>query len=313
MNVASLGIDFGSKYIKLSAILASNPEPVKWENVLTGEWEIPVVYDTKTDFIVPRISQILPHQIDQTVDCLCQLIDLPYNNEILQKIIKRKIFTFPISAGPSGKVLVCSKEPAKLLSSFIDQIMDICQKKIQRKPQSTVVSVPVYLLPNQKQTIQNIFSKSLGKTTIFSSQTCALYNYFKKEKVYSTNGKYLVINIGANLDATEITVNGPSYIFQKNWRNPYIFSSLLDETLTTYVLQKFRKTNSLLSSKPSKDKMAELRIKCIDAKNSLLLGSNSLISCPSFINNIDLSITIKPSEYESLIDPIITMVSDLLN
>ena len=319
MQIPCLGIDFGTKYFKLSGITNNNTnKPSAWENVRTGQYAtLNYINSENPDFMIQNEIQGTTEENKRTVYGLNIFLETQYDDPVIQKLIKKDIFPFNITKSSSGRILLNGKDAGTFIFKFFKDISAISHMRIQTSPKSIVVTVPPFYTDNQKAKMVDLagraFNPRPSNIAAYTQPTCALYNYFKMNNKSPTPGKYLVINIGANIDSTEINVSGSNFTITQSWRDPFFISSLIDNSIYAHVIKEFKQANLSIKDTPMPSKTLELKRKCIEAKNSLLLGNDALVIVPSFNGSKDLNIKVTADKFETIIDPFNDMISDFLD
>ena len=324
MKTPCLGIDFGTKYLKLSAITDSHTTlPSVWEDK-QGKPEslLYLLIDPNEKGKLSKLILTNEYQnsdiaTKNTVFGYTMFLDTPYNDPILQKLMSRNTFPFQITKKANGNVQLNQLEPETYILKFLQQVNDISHSRIKTSPTSIVITVPPTYTENQKTKMKSLVNQAFTPRpsiiNTYTPQTCALYNYFKSHNISSTYGKFLVINIGATVSSTEIQCSGNSYTFSKMWEIPFFVNDVIDNPLFTYVCKKFKDSTLSYKDKPLPSKILELKQKCYEKKSDLLNGTKTKVTVLSFTPKKDLDIEISFNTFESQINSFIEMLADFFD
>ena len=315
MSFPAVGVEFGTKYMKLGAFPGEKMRVTPWENS-EGSYDIPLYFNTsdKTIGRIARDTQSVLKKNEITFG-LSHFIGAKKDDFFVKKLIENNTFPFSINYNEKKKVFQFNGTSVnEIAKSFLTQISEISKQKTRNEPQSLVFALPTHFTKEQRAKFVDL-CKSVGlvKPRIVSDSTAAIFNFMQLPDS-PNSGIFLHVNIGVTLEMSIVKVkDGKSFEILNNFVYPIFMSNVIESIIIDMVLDRFCAENKMKRSKlniPS-DKMEILRQKCEDAKLELSTKKYADVFIRSFLPEHDLMI--KHLTYDDLYNKIDSNLGNMLS
>lgn len=319
MSYPIIGVEIGTKFMKMSAIPHRSMRVTSWENS-EGLYKVPLFYDTENKKY-GSLAKDAPVTVSRShiVYGASQFVGAKQSSPFVKAILRTQRFPFPIHFDKTNELFTLSGTSVDYLSTlFIREISDVSQRKTQSTPGSLTLAVPTHFTNEQRRALQTLATTELScnKVNVISESVAAAISYVTSNEVNVDNCIFAHINIGCTLSLTLLELkDGTTYTIHRNIVSPVFLGDFLHHEMEELILDRFCADNDILRANmnATSEKEVELSKCCEEAIREIVSGIDFIdIKIPHFSNGVDLVITrLSRNDFFERIDPVIELLIDL--
>jgi heat shock protein 5 len=247
---------------------------------------------------------------ERTVYGAKRLIGHKYGDEEINKLFSSAPFKIiynedddpVISIPAAGADKAREYRPEQISAMVLGEVVKIVKNKTGRAPDECIITVPAYFNDMQRQsTLIAAKIAGLNVNRLVNEPTAAAIAF--QNKVKFNNGRVLVFDFGGGtLDVSILEVKDNKFIVKAVSGDTALGGEDIDAILMEEMISRFKKAYPDLDPRDNKRSMANLKIKCEEAKCQLSSATEARVAIGSFFQGKDLNEKITRARFNFICD-----------